>query len=849
MTTGPAATTPPAAGLGPALRFAWRDLRGSLGGFAIFLACIALGVAAISAVGNLNAGVAAAFARDASALLGGDLQLEQAGVPVREEELAPLLPADARVSRVVRTSSLLEGPDGRRLPVTLKAVDDAYPLLGEVRLAPALPIGEVLRDGGVAVEAAVLARLGAKLGDTVRLGDATVRLAAVLEREPDRIGGLFAVGPRVLVSDELLAASGIVQPGALVRYEHRIDLPPAVDAERFARDLKAARPDAGWRVQTSAEVQPQVARLTDRLATFLSLAGLTALVIGGLGVAMAVQTHLARRTASIATLKCLGATGRQILVAYLAQIMLVAAVGSLLGLAGGWALLLALAGLADRFLPVRLDLVVDPAATLVAAGAGLLTALTFGLLPLLRARDVPPATVFRSPATPTRQRPRRADLVAGAACVLALAGLAVLGVPRPSIAAWFVLAVVVSLLVLSGLARLLLAGLGRLRPGVGPAPRLALANLRAGRAGAASVITALGAGLAALVTTTLLEANLNREVTSRVPLKVPALIFIDIQPGQRDAFAAAVASVPGATVLQEVPSLRARVVRIAGKPVEEAKVSPEVEWTLRRDRGLTYQAAPSADTRVVAGEWWPADYAGPPLLSLDEATARGYGVGLGDTLAFNVLGRNIETRVANLRQEVDWSNGRLDFLFVVSPGLLDRAPHTFVAAVEVPGGAGETALIEAVAKAAPNVTPIPVREAVRDLAASLRKIGLAVDAVAGFTLLAGLLVLAAAVAAVRERHRYQSVVLKVLGATRPLLLRAFLLEYGALGLLASAVGALLGTIAAWLLVTRLMDLEWSFAPLPVAGVMALALALSLGAGAIGLRRLLAQGAGAALRSA
>ncbi|HEX8374473.1 MAG TPA: FtsX-like permease family protein, partial [Geminicoccaceae bacterium] len=405
-------------------------------------------------------------------------------------------------------------------------------------------------------------------------------------------------------------------------------------------------------------------------------------------------------------------------------------------------------------------------------------------------------------------------------------------------------------LVLSGLARLLLAGLGRLRPSVGPAPRLALANLRAGRAGAVSVVTALGAGLAALVTTTLLEANLNREVTSRVPQKVPALIFIDVQPNQRDAFAAALASVPGAVLLQQLPSLRARVVRIAGRPVEEAKVAPEVEWTLRRDRGLTYQAAPPADSAgLVAGEWWPADYAGPPLLSLDEPTARGYGVGLGDTLSFNVLGRTIEARVANLRQEVDWSNGRLDFLFIVSPGLLDKAPHTFVAAVEVPGGPGEAALIEAVARAAPNVTPIPVREAVRDLAVSLRKIGIAVDAVAGVTLLAGLLVLAAAVASVRERHRYQSVVLKVLGATRPLLLRAFLLEYGALGLLAAMVGTLLGTAAAWLMVTQLMDLEWGFAPLPVLGVVALAVALSLGAGAVGLRQLLSQGAGAALRAA
>lgn len=835
----------------PALRLAVRDLRGALGGFAVFLACIALGVAAIAAVGNLNASVAAAFNRDAEALLGGDLQLEQANAPIPEDELGPLLPEGARVSRVVRLSGLLAGPEGRLLPVTLKAVDDAYPLLGQVRLAPAgTSLPDALADGGLVVEAAALARLGVGVGDALRLGDTPVRVAAVLEREPDRIGGLFSIGPRVLVSDDLLAASGLVQPGALVRYEYRIDLPPGTDAARFAADLKAARPDAGWRVQTAAEVQPQVARLTDRLATFLTLAGLATLLIGGLGVAMAVHTHLARRTGAIAALKCLGATSGQVLTIYLSQILIVAALGTVLGLALGGLLLLGLGSLAERFLPVRLDVVLDPGAILLAAGAGLLTALTFALLPLARARDVPPAALFRSlVATPTgRGGPRPADLGLAALAAAALAGLVVLGVPRPSFAAWFVLGAVASLLILAGLARLLLTLLARLRPRAGVASRLALANLRAARGGAVAVVTALGAGLAVLVTTALIEANLAREVGERVPQAAPGLVFIDIQPGQREAFAAAVASVPGASVLQEVPSLRARVVRIAGRPVEEVTVSPEVEWTLRRDRGLTYQDERPADTRLVAGEWWPKGYDGPPLLSLDEEVARGYGVGLGDTLAFNVLGRTVEATVANLRQEVDWSNGRLDFLFVVSPGLLARAPHTFVATTELPEER-EAALIEAVARAAPNVTPIPVRQAVRDLAASLGKIGVAVDAVAGVTVLAGLLVLAAAVASVRERHRHQSVVLKVLGATRPLLLRAFLLEYGLLGLLSAVAGAGLGTVAAWLLATRLMDLEWAFAPVPVAATALLAVTAALLAGAVGLRRLLSRSAASALRAA
>ena len=332
-----------------------------------------------------------------------------------------------------------------------------------------------------------------------------------------------------------------------------------------------------------------------------------------------------------------------------------------------------------------------------------------------------------------------------------------------------------------------------------------------------------------------------------MPKRVPAYVFIDIQPNERDAFTAALRSVPGATLLQELPNLRARVTAIAGKPVAEAHVAPNVQWTLNRDRGLTYEAEPPGQ-RLVAGSWWPPDYKGPPLVSIDDETAQGYGVHVGDTLTFNVLGRPIEARIANIRPEIDWSSGRIDFLFVMSPGLLEAAPHTLVAAVDVPPDR-EDALVNAVADAAPNVTPIPVREAVEEVARSVRKIGLAVDAVAGVTLLAGILVLAAGVAAVRDRHRYQAVVLKAIGATRPLLTRAFLLEYGALGLASALTGIATGALASWLLVTRLMRLEWAFAPLPVLEVAGAGVVLSLAAGAFGLRRTLGQPVAPALRGA
>jgi putative ABC transport system permease protein len=828
-------------------RLAWRDLRSAWRGFVLFLACIALGVAAITAVGSLNASVVAAFTRDARTLMGGDLEIEVASQPLADGALASRLPEGASIAGIARLSSLLTSADSKRLPVSVKAVDASYPLLGEVSLSPRLSLAEALAGNRIVMEKAAFARLGVAVGDTVRLGDTEVEVAAVVEREPDRIGGLFSIGPRILMSQRLLAASGLLQPGSLVRYEYKVRLPSGSNTAAVAADLAAIAAAEGWRVQTSDQVQPRVARFTDRLATFLTLAGITALVIGGLGVALSVRTHLARRERTIAILKSVGASSRQILAIFLAQVGMLAGLGALLGTALGALLLLLLREVVTPLLPVRLEVALDPGACLLAASAGLLTALVFALRPLTLARDVPAGALFRANVGRTARIAWTDFLVMGL-LALALASLAIVGVPRHDVAAWFVLAVAVSLLVLAVLARLLLLLLARFPTDLGIAGKLALGNLRAAGGGTAAVLVALGAGIATLTTTVLLQANLGREVANRLPNRAPALVFIDIQPAQRELFAAVLAASPGSRLLQQMPSLRARVTAIAGTPVEQAKVRPEVEWTLSRDRGLTYEATPPPGTELVAGRWWPADYAGPPLISIDEEIAKGYGVGLGDSLGFNVLGRTIEARIASIRPEIDWSSGRLDFLFIMSPGLLDKAPHTLIAAVDVPE-AEEAALIGRVADAASNITPIPVRQAVQDAAQTLRKIGLAVDAVAAVTLVAGVLVLAAGVAAVRDRHRYQAVILKSLGATRGVLTRAFLLEYGGLGFLSALIGASLGTLAAWILVTRLMDLRWTFAPLPVAAMAFLAVVLALAAGATGLRRLLAQPVGPALRAA
>ncbi len=830
-----------------ALRLGLRDLRGAGRSFAVLLAALTLGVAIIAAVGILNQGVQTALKRDARVLLGGDVELEQANAPIPEAELARLLPPGTRVSQLVGTNSLVTAGE-RSLSVSIKAVDDLYPLAGAVALDPPLPLATALAGNGVAVESSLLARLGVAVGDSVRLGDTIVRITAVVVREPDRIAGLFGfgIGPRLLMSRQTLEAAQILLPGALARYEYRLALPADLDAASFVADLQRASPDAGWRATSPRDVQPRITRVTDRLATFLTLAGLTALLTGGLGIALTIETHLARRTGTIATLKCLGASGAQVFRIYLGQVLLLAAVGVALGLGLGLLLPLAVRFVPDGALPITPDLGIYALPLLRAALAGLLTTFVFALWPLAIAREVSPASLFRSLVAPSRRWPRRRYLLMLAAAVAALVALAIAGVPQPTMGAWFVLTVVVAVALLWGLTRLVVLTARRSAGRGGFALRLALANLHRPGSSAPRVIMALGAGVTVLVAIAVLATNLRNEVALRLPSRAPAIYLIDVQPQQREVLEATLAEIPGARLEQLLPSLRARVVRIAGRPVAEVQVAPNVAWTVSRDRGFTYAATLPEGSELVEGDWWPADYQGPPLVSIDEEIAQGYGVGVGDTLSFNVLGRGIEAKIANIRREVDWSGGRLDFLFVVDPAALAGAPHTYVASADVPA-ASEAHLLDLLATRLPNVTPIAIREVVARATEVLGRVELAVDIVAGLTLGGGILALAGGILAARERQRYETVVLKVLGARRRVLMRAFLVEYLVIGIAVAVVGGALGSLAAWLVVIQVMGLPWSPAPLALAGVLGGAMTAVLAVGAGSLWRLIGLPAAPVLR--
>lgn len=855
MTT--AAAAPPAAGWRLAWRLARRELRGGLAGFRVFLASLTLGVAAIAAVATVNEAVGTALEADARVLLGGDLDVRLVQRQPTTAEAAYLAGRAAQVSAVVEMRAMARRPGGDALPalVELKAVDAAYPLVGRVETAPPAPLPSLLaagegiagREWGAIADPALLTRLGLALGDRVAVGDAVFVIRATLVREPDRIASVAAFGPRLLVGSEALAATGLLQPGTLFRHATRIALPPGVAAADWTAATRAAFPEAGWQIRGLAEASPGIDRFVDRLALFLGFAGLTALLIGGLGVANAVATYLDGKAATIATFKCLGAPGGLVVATYLLQILVLAGIGTAIGLAIGALVPLLLITSLGHLLPVPVALGLYPAALAEAAALGLLTALAFSLWPLGRAREVAAADLFRQTVAVGGGRPRRFYQVATAVVALALMALTIATAVDPRFGAVFVVGAVLVLLALRGGA-LALAAAARRLPRAGHADiRLAIDSLKRPAAPTATVVTSLGAGLTVLVAVALIEVNLRSQIGERLPERVPAFFFIDIQDDQVAAFEATVAAVPGTEQVKRVPVLRGRIVALGGVPVEQAAVAPEAAWAVQGDRALTYAATPPADAEISQGAWWPADYAGPPLLSLDANLARGFGLGVGDRLTVNILGRDIEARIGSLRR-IEWSAVPFDFALIFAPGTLEAAPHTHVAAVYA-AAAAEPALQRAVADRFANVTALRTREALEAVNGMIARIGWGVRTAALVTLLAGALVLAGAIAADRRRRDYEAVLFKVLGATRWRIARIYAVEYGLLGLVTAIIAAMLGTAVAWAVTRYLMRLEWTLASGVLAGTVAAGVVLTLALGFAGTWRRLGGTTARLLRNA
>ena len=842
------------------LRFALRELRAGMRGFRIFLGCIAIGVTAIAAAASMNASVKAGIAADAQPLLGGDLQADTDARRLGDAEVAALRAAGTMSHNIeMRTMARTESDAGEvqtRALVELKAIDGNYPLYGEVVLEPAMGLDAALaeKDGafGAVVDPALASRLKVAVGDRFKVGEATVQLRAMLAREPDRSISFTTAGPRVMIGEAALAAAQLVREGSMVDHTYNVRLEGGESADALRERLMTQFPDAGWRLRGLNQAARGLDAFIDNVSLFLTLVGLTALLTGGIGVANAVRAHLNGRLTTIATLKCLGAPADMIFNMYLIQLGILAGVGIVIGLVAGAIIPMIAALTLGNLLPVKAQLGIYPLALGQAAVFGALTAALFTLWPLARARDIPPVALFRNLlAAPTRL-PRAKYVIASGLVAVALAAFTVATAERERYAIWFVFgsaaALILFRLAAAGvmtLAKRLSSG-GNSATAGRPSLRLALANLYRPGAPTTSVVLSLGLGLSVLVAIALLQANLNHMIRDGLPADAPSMFFIDIQPDQRPAFTALVERMPGVQKVLSATMIRGRVSKIKGIPANEAPVAPDSRWAVRGERGVSMSDTVPEGAQITAGAWWSVGYSGPPLVSIDARLGKDLNLQLGDELSMNILGREFTAKVASFR-DIRWQSGTMNFTFIFNEAALAGAPGISLATVNAAPGS-EEAIETAVLGAMPNVTIVQVRQALDMLKGMLDTLGIAVRMTAGIALVAGALVLGGAIAAGHSRRIYESVVLKVLGATRSDVLRAFLFEYLLLGLATGLIAAAVGSIAAYSVITEVMRIPWAMDFGLVALVIVACITVTLLAGFMGTWRAMGTKAAPLLRN-
>ncbi|WP_434054840.1 MAG: ABC transporter permease [Roseibium sp.] len=841
-----------------ASRFALRELRGGLKGFYIFIACIALGVAAIAGVTSVSRALTEGIANEGQAILGGDLSFSLIHRQAGAEETA-FLETLGSVSRVATLRAMTRRSDtGEQALVELKAVDNAYPLYGTLDLQSGGSLDDALsqQDGvwGAVADLALLARLDVEIGDTLALGRSTVRITDVIETEPDKLTGGMEFGPRLMISDAAIGDTDLVQPGSLVRWRYRVRMSPAPalgDIENVIEQVKAEQPEADWRIRSRANASPGLQRSIGRFAQFLTLVGLTALVVGGVGVANAIRAYLETKREVIASFKCLGATGDFVFRIYLIQMLVIALIGIGIGLAIGALIPFAAAAALANVLPVQLAANIYPAELGLGLVYGLLTALAFALWPLGRAHDVPPTALFRDIVTGGTKLPRKRYLTATAIMVVLLAGIAVLLSHDKFIATVYITASAGAFILLVLVARVIMA-LARRLPSVRSTElRLAIANIHRPGALTPSVVLSLGLGLSLLVALALIDGNLRRELTATMADKAPSFFFVDIQSHERDAFNDLLRAEAPSSEMRSVPMLRGRIVSLNDIPSDQFEPAQEgSDWVLRGDRGITYETALPENSKLTEGSWWPEDYSGVPLVSFDAEAATDLGLNIGDKVTVNVLGREISAEIANFR-DIEWQSLSINFVMVFSPNTFAGAPHAHLMTLgweeDVPTQT-ELDLLKTVSNTFPTVTSVRVKDAIAQVNDLVAQLAWAIRGASSITLIASVLVLAGALAAGHRNRIYDAVILKTIGATRPRLILAYGMEYAILGLTTAVFALVAGGIAAWFVITRIMEGSFVLMPVTAAGAALVALVLTVGFGLIGTWRILGEKPAPVLRN-
>jgi len=809
------------------LRMAVREARTGWQRLLFFLLSIAVGVGALVGIASFSANLEGAIRREARTLMAGDLEVasSQAFDAPTRAAIAAWDAEGARTVELAELPSMAASADGTRTQlVEIKAVAGDYPFYGALILEPDRPLAELTSGGRVVVEEALLLQLEAAVGDTVKLGSRDFTIAGLVRREPDRIGGAFSLGPRVLMALEDVQAAGLVTVGSRVRHRMLMALPAAVDPERVQAALGEQLPHERLSVRSFEEAQPTLRLFLARMGDFLRLATLVTLVLGGLGVAQSIRVFLQQKQDTVAILKVLGATTREVTLVFLIQCMGLALLGSLMGLGLGVLIQAVLPRVVGELLPVAIVGEFVPAAAAEGLAVGTITALLFCLVPLLSIRGVAPAQILRRELAAV---PPVGDRRARALAVLVLGG-GLVGLAAWLSGSWrlgsiFVGGVAAALLVLAGASVATLALLRKLPRARSLAVRNGLGNLTRPGSQVAAVVVSLGLGVAVIAQIQLVQSGLLARVADDAPADAPNFFFIGILPDQVEPFRALLTAQEAAEGHRLVPIVQARLARVAGREVADMKFASESEErTITREFAITWLDAMPPGNEVVAGHWWTAEEAASQsLVSVSADLSQRHELAVGDELVFDIQGVRVPTQVHSKR-EVDWGQLQTNFVFILTAKALTGAPASWAATARSrPGVEGRRALQAAVIAAMPNVTAIDAAEVIERVQGMVDRIAGVIRFMAGASILAGLVILGGSIAATRFRRVREAAILKALGATRGILLRSLAIEYVTLGALSGVVGTAVGAALSWAVLTLVLNIPWHA---PVAVLVGLPLA-------------------------
>lgn len=809
--------------IGNTLRWAWRDMRGNARHFRLVLLCLVLSLMSVTAVQVTGSSILKSIDEQANVILGGDWVLRQLYSPVGKAERDWLQEFGAEISDTTEMRVMLIKPETQDAAlVELKAVDRKYPLYGDMQIDPAVKdFYETLADG-IVIERSLGERLQVTLGDSLQLGNKSFRIAAWVEKEPDRAGGgRFGLAPRVFITGKNLKKTGLEQPGSMVYYDLRLRWPVGTDQVRLKKDFNAAFPDGTWRLTDTEKASPQIQRQVNNLVQFLTLIGLSALLIGGIGIANGMRAYFQTRFVTIAVFKSIGMKTTTIRLIYLWQIAGIGILGTACGILIGCGLPLLVAPYLQSFMPFPVTIDIGLSGILVPASFGLLTTMIFSLWPLGEAEQTSPLLLLRNMAI-ENVRPRLTIIAAIIPLIIVLSSIVILTAENQLFSVFFIGGAIFcfGLFYLSGkgISKLAL----RLAKKASFTNRLALQNL--GRKGntTAQTLVSLGIGLTVLISIALIERNLSATLHENLPKDAPAFFFLDIQPDQKPEFEKLVSGFPTASKLIVMPNLRGRIISVKGVEAKDALKDKRESWLLSNERGFTYTPDFPAHSEILSGEWWPKDYKGPPLVSVVDDVERGFGVKPGDKMVFSVLGRDIEATIANVR-EVNWTTFTVNFAITFAPGTLEGAPHSWLATV-VADPKQEVALQRAVTKEFPNISMIRLSDTIKTVSDLIGQMNLAVRIIALLALATGLVVLIESLIATRVRRTYDTVILKVIGVPQKTLKRILLIEFTLLGAVAALTSALIGAFVSWAVLDLWMDLQWNFYPVLILETVVISMA-------------------------